>query len=192
MQIYVLKDPNTNEIRYVGVTSREKLKDRLSQHVSGAKIFKNRPVYVWFNQLLREGLKPIIEKVTDIDENVWADAERYYIDYYRKLGCNLTNVDKGGSGVVKGEKRSKESIKTSSKKHKKAIYQLDINLNVIRRFDSIGDAARELKLKYANIGNAVCYHRGAYGYLWVRVDEYENYKPSVSYINQLGKGQIKI
>lgn len=36
MKVYVLKEPNTNEIRYVGVTTQE-LNQRLSQHINAAK-----------------------------------------------------------------------------------------------------------------------------------------------------------
>lgn len=189
MKVYVLKDPTTNEIKYVGVTS-QKVNQRLSQHINAAKNHEGRYVCKWINSLLQKGLRPIIEQIDDVED--WEEKEKYYIKYYRDLGCKLTNISEGGAGVVTADMRSKSSMERSAEGHKKAIYQIDSNLNIIKEWKSQTDAAKELGLKQNNIGNAISYRRAAYGYFWCKVSDYNEWKPNVKYINQKGKGQVKI
>lgn len=188
MKVYVLKDPTTNEIRYVGVTSQS-LNQRLSQHINAAKNHQ-RHVCNWIKSLLDQGLRPIIEQIDDVED--WEEKERYYIKYYRDQGCNLTNTQEGGSGVVTADMRSKSSMERSAEGHKKAIYQIDADLNIVREWKSQTDAARELGLKQNNIGNSITYRRAAYGYFWVKVADYDTWKPEVKFTNEKGKGRVKI
>lgn len=131
--IYVLKDPRTNEIRYVGKTVKKDLNKRLIEHCA----HQNRThKYFWISQLKSEGLKPIIEsieKCTDLD---WQEREIYWIQYYKDLNYNLTNSHEGGMGghnpsaetrakisfANKGRKRSEETKikmrKPKSEEHK--------------------------------------------------------------------------
>lgn len=191
MKIYVLKDPRNDQIRYVGVTNSA-LNQRLSQHINAAKNNEMRHVCKWINVLLRLNLRPVIQQIDEVDKENWQEWEVFYITYYKKIGCNLTNIDKGGNGVVTTEKRSKSSMLRSSEKHKKPVYQLNEKLEIIKEWKSVTDACKELGYKHTNISNALCYKRAAYGYLWCRVSEYANYKPKSKYINQKGFKQIKI
>lgn len=122
--IYLLIDPATNEIRYVGQTCR-KLKKRLSQHVHDVSdTHKSR----WIKKLKRFGYTPLIkvvqffENISDKDLN---NAEVYWIRHFKELGNNLTNSTDGGNGTIgyvapkevyrkvseslKGKKKSKET-----------------------------------------------------------------------------------
>lgn len=97
--IYVLKDPLTFEIRYVGQT-KNTLDKRLYKHCfMGHKApYSTTHRIMWVNQMIRRGTTPIIEPVqvlplTDLDA-----AERYWITYFRAIGCDLTNVHVGGGG----------------------------------------------------------------------------------------------
>lgn len=191
MKIYVLKDPRNDQIRYVGVTT-QKLNQRLSQHINAAKNNEMRHVCKWIKQLLKLDLRPRIEQIDDVSDDDWQKWEIYYISYYKEQGCKLTNIDKGGNGVVTAEKRSKSSMERSSEKHKKPVYQLNEKLEIIKEWKSATDACKELGYKQANIGNAICYKRAAYGYLWCKVSDYSTYKPISNIINQRGKKQIKI
>lgn len=120
--IYVLKDPITFKVKYVGVTCTT-LSARLSQHIYDSK---KRGTYKrnWINFLKKKNLKPIIEKIEECNYKNYQEREIYWISYYD----NLTNTDKGGNGVVLD--RKKESIQKSSEAKYKPIVAIDFNKNV--------------------------------------------------------------
>lgn len=104
IKIYCLKDPNTNIIRYVGITSKT-LKYRLSKHIDNAKYTKhNKHLCNWILKFLKSGSKPIIELIEEVNIENWQEKERYYISLYP----NLLNSSLGGEGVF-GFKHSKET-----------------------------------------------------------------------------------
>lgn len=111
ISIYVLKDPKTDEIRYVGKTKRD-INKRLTQH-----IFDKRETqkYFWILQLKNEGLKPIIEVIEFCTDNDWSEREIYWIQHYKDLNCNLTNCNAGGFG---GHNPSVETRARMSISHK--------------------------------------------------------------------------
>ena len=72
----------------------------------------------WIKKLKKQGLKPIIESV---EENISTydeacQREIYYIDHFKSLGCDLTNMATGGN---KNKIMSKESRKKMSDSQKK-------------------------------------------------------------------------
>lgn len=107
--IYGLRDPRTQELRYVGKTDKL-LSTRLSQHISEAKkISKKAHRHKWILQVLKDGLKPIIEPLEETDDQNWEEAERRWIARFREQGVRLTNMTDGGEGPV-GRKLSPEQI----------------------------------------------------------------------------------
>ena len=52
-KIYILKHPNTNEIRYVGKTIQQ-LKYRLATHISRSKKYRYAYVNCWIYSFLQE------------------------------------------------------------------------------------------------------------------------------------------
>lgn len=122
--IYKLIDPNTNQIRYIGLTFND-LKQRLKSHLSEpGKSHKN----FWIRKLKKEGFKPLIESV---EENIstYEEAcqrEIYYIDYFKSLGCDLTNMSTGGD---KNKKMSEESRKKMSDSQKKRYETFKLKLS---------------------------------------------------------------
>lgn len=94
-QVYSLSDPITGEIRYVGQTART-LRIRLTEHIQDTK---RRALHSskWVKSLLKRGAEPLIElvEVHDTPEAV-DEAEQFFIDYFRSLGFNLTNLTGGG------------------------------------------------------------------------------------------------
>ena len=112
--IYKLIDPTDNKVRYIGLTFndlRMRLKSHLSEPGKSHKIF-------WIKKLKKQGLKPIIESV---EENISTydeacQREIYYIDHFKSLGCDLTNMATGGN---KNKIMSKESRKKMSDSQKK-------------------------------------------------------------------------
>lgn len=104
--IYVLKEPLSLNIRYVGVTCTT-LSARLSQHIYDSKkggTYKRN----WIQSLIKKDLKPLIEVIEECNFENYQEREIYWISYYD----DLTNTDIGGNGVVLN--RTKESILKSS------------------------------------------------------------------------------
>ncbi len=104
--IYVLRDPRNNQIRYVGKTI-QKINDRLTSHIRGAKRENNSHKNRWILQIIRDGYIPIIEKIEDVNENNWQEREKYWIVKYHEDGCKLVNETDGGEGLH-GHKFSKD------------------------------------------------------------------------------------
>lgn len=135
IQIYVLKDPRTLEIRYVGATSQQ-LKRRLTGHIGDTKL-KNSNSYKinWIKQLLLLGLRPIIESVEIVRESNWIERERYWYSFYKT--SILTNSRDGGAGVFK---KDTNSIERSSQAKFKAIDQYSLDGKLIKTWECIRDA----------------------------------------------------
>lgn len=95
--IYALIDPRSEEIRYVGQTSKEP-KDRLLWHTyrSNRNCHKDR----WVRQLRRANLAPRMIIVQRVPKSCWKEAERYWIKFFRERGCPLTNSTDGGDGLA--------------------------------------------------------------------------------------------
>lgn len=117
-EIYVLVDPRTGNIRYVGVTHRTKI--RLREHVSKAlnrgKTHRER----WIVALAKEDLQPIHE-VVDVGEGPgWGEREAFWIAYYRQH-YDLVNATDGGEGLP-GYKPSQELREKWSKQRRGVKY----------------------------------------------------------------------
>ena len=112
MFIYVLVDPRTNKIRYVGraVNTKNRLKGHM--HGKDGKHTRN-----WIEQLKRKGMKPRLLVVEIVSDENWRDAERKWIAYYRANGTRLTNIADGGGGVsgYRHSNRSKKKISNALK-----------------------------------------------------------------------------
>lgn len=93
--IYVLKNPITNEIFYVGKTVKE-LNSRLSGHISDSGNGTEKGTII--QQILESGNKPVIEAIETmngicyIDKVKWSQREYFWINHYKQKGCNLTNI----------------------------------------------------------------------------------------------------
>lgn len=114
--IYALIDPRDEEIRYVGWTNN--LKKRYGCHLRDKK-----PCYrtYWIMKLRRMGLKPRMEIIQRVSLQSWAEAEIYWISYFRKIGCKLVNGTDGGQGHLgwcpSEETRAKMSVAQKGKHH---------------------------------------------------------------------------
>lgn len=96
VKIYVLKHPDTLEIRYVGKTVRS-LSRRLGNHIANAKGNKhNKHLANWILGLLFEGKRPLIEQLEECDSAIWQEREQYWISHFP----NLINLTEGGDGCV--------------------------------------------------------------------------------------------
>lgn len=95
--IYALKDPITDKIRYVGQT-RGSIENRLKLHWRDRNQEKNKNNHKanWIRKLYNDhNLKPIVillEFLNETNDDIINKREKYWIEYYRKLGFDLTNT----------------------------------------------------------------------------------------------------
>jgi hypothetical protein len=104
--IYGLHDPRDGKLRYVGQTSVCPT-SRLRKHISTAKRSQTHCAY-WIRQLLSNDLRPDMKIIEQVKMERRAERERYWIAYYRSLGCDLTNLTDGGEGM-NGFKHTEET-----------------------------------------------------------------------------------
>lgn len=137
VKIYVLKDPITNEIRYIGRT-KNFLNKRLNGHLSKAKTNKNKSYKD--NWLLSLSSKPKIEQLATIIG--WKESHIYeqnLIKEYLKKGYNLTNLDDRGEGEVNKIISKEQKLKISKKvKEMHDNNQLSCNRKAVDIYDLKG------------------------------------------------------
>ncbi len=90
IKIYILIDPITNEIRYIGRTKLS-LKERLEDHIKQS-FRRNTHKCAWIRQIVKKGKQPIIEQIDEVLEKEKDFWEYHYISLYRSWGFSLTNT----------------------------------------------------------------------------------------------------
>lgn len=114
VHIYVLKDPETGEVRYVGKTKLT-LEQRLKQHLRRkTKDHKG----CWVESLKTKNLIPVMESIERVSDETWVAREMYWIQYYKELDAKLVNSNDGGEGSHNptAEVRAKMSAAQKGKK----------------------------------------------------------------------------
>lgn len=117
VKIYELRDPRdeSKSPRYVGITTKRKLYKRLYCHLWSAKNEKTKSYKNnWINSLLKDGIKPTIHLIEEVEGWDYAcEVEKYWIKEFKDQGYKLTNSTEGGDGTVgysrKGYKMSEET-----------------------------------------------------------------------------------
>lgn len=89
--IYGLKCPSTEQVRYIGMTCN--LKSRYSRHITESKGYHKN---LWIAKLKRDGLKPEMVIIDEVDFCDWEEAEKKYILLFKSFGADLTNKTVGG------------------------------------------------------------------------------------------------
>lgn len=117
--IYYIIHPVTNEVRYIGQTTKT-TKYRLQTHINSSKLkdsnLSKTPLGKWILKLLNNGLKPEIILIEEVPLEKLNDTEIKYIKEGRQK-YRLLNVADGGviQGRKKGSKQSKEFCERQSK-----------------------------------------------------------------------------
>ena len=101
--VYQHKNPNTNEVFYVGKGSKKRA---FAKH--------NRNQY-WQNKVNVYGGFCVDFLVNNIDEELAFLVEVEAIDLYKRIGCKLANITIGGDGIG-GFKHSTETKQKIAKK----------------------------------------------------------------------------
>lgn len=117
--IYVLKDPITLEIKYVGQTNdvnrryRDHLRRSLRDDDTDYDTYKSR----WIRKIINNGDKPILEIIDECNSYIESnEKEKYWILYFFENGVSLTNSY--SSDVTEHSDETRRKI-SSSKKGKK-------------------------------------------------------------------------
>lgn len=101
--IYILIDPETNTVRYVGKANN--IKQRYKAHLNKARkhqIHKKN----WIESLKKKGLKPIVDIIDIVPIHEWIFWETYWISQFKAWGFNLINYTNGGEGCTFGNQTS--------------------------------------------------------------------------------------
>ena len=108
VSIYVLIDPRSGFIRYVGKSTQPY--KRLSNHCCLGRLDTSHKAN-WIRSLLRCGLRPRLKNLESVQENKANERERFWISKLKADGVNLVNETDGGDGVtLTAEIRAKMSI----------------------------------------------------------------------------------
>lgn len=104
--VYLLRDPITRRVRYVGQSNNPKR--RLRAHLSQARRVSTLHSRRWIASLLAKGVLPVLE-VIEQAENV-CERETFWIAFYNACGCDLTNLrESEAPHIVSAETRAKQS-----------------------------------------------------------------------------------
>ncbi len=92
--IYVLIDPRTEQVRYVGYSNNPQ--KRLRDHLAERGVTRKKQ---WIRSLRREGLLPLLQVVDSALASAIARREIEWIALYKAQGANLVNGTEGGDGL---------------------------------------------------------------------------------------------
>lgn len=141
--VYVLVDPITLKIRYIGVT-RKYLKDRLNGHIYEAKFNPswNWHKARWINKLLINNYRPIIRLLKSFETREEAEKlEEELINKYKEIH-NLVNIALDSA---------KFDSTSAGKMLSKTVYVYDYQGNYIESFHSIKACSEELNIYYSTV-----------------------------------------
>lgn len=179
-KIYTLKNPITNEIRYVGFTSAKSVDIRLNSHIYEAKntrvTTKNSS---WIKSLLKKGIKPKIELLDEVDDN-WQFWEQYWIAQFKSWGFKLNNHTLGGEGNL-GYKPTEKTLF----KIRKIYCKYDISGKFIKKYKSITEAAKDNNTQKSIINQAAKNYGLSKGFQWRYYSS--NYKKNIGLCTKMLK-----
>lgn len=94
--VYILIDPATDEVRYVGLTTTPR--QRQKQHQLGIAVPRNQGLTEWEHHLRDERKKPIFKIIVSVRtfEGLFSNSagrvmEDFWIDHYHNTGAPLFN-----------------------------------------------------------------------------------------------------
>ena len=113
VKIYVLKNPETNQIHYVGRSVNPKGRYRVHIHLALKSKHKNIKD-AWICSLLNKNTKPTLEIIESVNQSEAIEREKFWIEELRKT-CDLKN---SRDYIENTYLFSEESRKKMSESHK--------------------------------------------------------------------------
>ncbi len=136
--IYTLTNPINNEILYVGKSNYPN--KRYYGHLGESKRGKESHKCDCIREILSNGQKPTLNIIEECDMSIWRKREVYWINKLQPDG----NQYQGGGGA--GIRYYKQPSKI--------VLQYDLEMNFIKEYESINEAARQTGLDIGNLSNA--------------------------------------
>src|SRR5258708_7303883 len=95
VSFYLLKDPRTQQVRYIGQTTWT-LAKRLREHCYEARFDERQPKCQWIAELHQVGLKPLIEEIetAQLDYREMLARESRWMASFQAAGAVLLNIDR--------------------------------------------------------------------------------------------------
>lgn len=98
--IYGLKDPETNEIRYIG-----KAKDPNARYLAHLQDKRTNPhKWNWISKLKIKGIKPELVILEITNDSGWEECEEKWIKNGFECGWPLTNICLGGNNNLRSNR----------------------------------------------------------------------------------------
>ena len=119
--LYLLCDPDTGAVRYVGASVSPKR--RALCHKGMSKLVDTR-VAVWVRSLYDQGKAPVMDVLDAKGPDEWEDEERFLISYLRFLGFDLLNMSSGGLVGSKACQEHREKLGAASRGRKQTEEQI--------------------------------------------------------------------
>ena len=119
--IYGLIEKNNNTLRYIGKTTD--IKRRIRRHIN-ERFLHDSHKDRWIRKMINDNDELDIIIIDIVDQTECQYWEKFYISYYKFIGCKLTNGTNGGDQPpsTKGRKHTEESkLKMSNTKKGKPI-----------------------------------------------------------------------
>lgn len=185
VKIYCLKDPDTNEIRYIGKTIQN-INCRLATHCCRNRNYKQKNQYnhteAWVRSLINNNKKPIIEIIEEVDFIGWEEKEIYYIKHFKELGCNLTNHSVGGDKSNFGSRwklKDRSSMENRLNSRRKPCVVIDLITQIPKNFSSFVAASEFMNISSASNINKKK-HVACKRYIVLTEIEYNNLKNNIN------------
>lgn len=150
IHIYILKHPDTQNIRYVGQTND--IKRRLDRHIQNSKnINDKRHLSNWIRTLSGKPIMEVIETCEYEERNI---RELYWISYYKELGLDLCNHSKGGAGAGIGNtncvgrilsEETKSKLRRANRQGRKTLH-----INSGKIYSTLKEACLDFNITYVN------------------------------------------
>jgi hypothetical protein len=134
--IYILQEPDTLLVRYVGKSNNPKR--RLQHHLSN-KDKNNSHSNNWIKSLKLKGLIPIMTVIDETDKD-WRLLEMYWIEQFKAWGFNLTNCTNGGEGAYGAGQWNNKPVSAYTKEGR-----------FIKSFESQKQCAEHFKTSQGNV-----------------------------------------
>lgn len=139
-KIYLLRDPNTLEIRYIGQTDKE-LPERLVGHIHESYLRKRKQSLEkseWIKSIFNTFNLPLMELIEVVNKELAAERERYWVNFY-KDSYDLFNF------------MFNSNNKITRKELRKKVYQYDKDGYLIKEWDSFLSVELEFKIPAGNL-----------------------------------------